>query len=97
MSASRFVVIAEFDLKPQDRERFLELAREDARASVANEPGCHQFDLLISEEDPNLVVLHEVYDDRAAFESHLQMPHYIPFRDGSESMVTDKRVHFFHT
>ena len=87
-----FVVIAEFDVKPDGLERFLELAREDASASVAKEPGCHQFDVTLEQSDPNHVVLYEVYDDEAAFNAHLQMPHLATFRDGIEPLVTDRKV-----
>ncbi|WP_145140014.1 putative quinol monooxygenase [Roseomonas gilardii] len=95
MPQTRFVVLAEFRLKPEGRARFIELARADAQGSVANEPGCRQFDLLLSEEDETLAVLHEVYDSRAAFETHLTMPHYLPFRDGVPDLVTGRSVRFF--
>ncbi|MFC0407460.1 putative quinol monooxygenase [Roseomonas elaeocarpi] len=95
MPASAYVVIAEFRLKPEGRDRFLALARDDARLSVRDEPGCQGFELLLSEEDPNLAVLHEVYDNRAAFEAHLQAPHYAPFRDGTPALIEGKTVRFF--
>ena len=44
-----FVVIAEFDVKPDGLERFLVLARDDASQSVAKEPGCHQFDVTVEQ------------------------------------------------
>ena len=43
--------------------------------SVAVEPGCFQFDVSRDESDPNVVYLYEVYADKAAFETHLEMPH----------------------
>jgi quinol monooxygenase YgiN len=87
-----FVVIAEFDVRPDGLERFLELAREDASASVSKEPGCYQFDVTVEQAEPNRVVLYEVYEDEAAFNAHLQMPHLATFRDGIEPLVTGRKV-----
>jgi quinol monooxygenase YgiN len=87
-----FVVIAEFDVRPDGLERFLELAREDASASVSKEPGCYQFDVTVEQAEPNRVVLYEVYEDEAAFNAHLQMPHLATFRHGIEPLVTGRKV-----
>lgn len=91
-----FVVIAEFQVKPGQQQAFLELAHEDARQSLANEDGCHQFDVLIAEDDDHRIVLHEAYTDRAAFDTHTQMPHYAPFKEGSAPLIAeDPVVRFF--
>ena len=86
------VIIAEFDVRPDGIERFLELARDDAGQSVAREPGCRQFDVTVEQDDPNHVVLYEIYDDAAAFDAHLQTPHLATFRDGLEPLVTGRKV-----
>ncbi|MGN8157378.1 putative quinol monooxygenase [Salinisphaera sp. RV14] len=91
-----FVVIAEFTVKPEQREAFLDHAHEDARQSLTNEPGCHQFDVLVPEDGGNVVVLHEAYTDRAAFDAHRRMPHYQPFKDSTAPLLaTDPVVRFF--
>jgi quinol monooxygenase YgiN len=41
-----FVVIAEFRVRPEKLADFLEAARDDAAHSVADEPGCRQFDVV---------------------------------------------------
>lgn len=87
-----FVVIAEFPVKPDQVAAFLELAHEDLRQSLANEPGCHQFDVLRADNDDLLIVLHEVYTDRAAFEAHIQMPHYAPFKKGTTPLLASEPI-----
>jgi quinol monooxygenase YgiN len=86
-----FVIIAEFDVKPEGLEGFLELATADASQSVAKEPGCHQFDVTV-DRSANRVVLYEVYDDEAAFDAHLQTPHLKTFRDGIEPLLVSRNV-----
>ena len=87
-----FVIIAEFEVKPDQLEQFLELARTDASHSVADEPGCRQFDVTRSLEHPNRVLLYEVYDDEAAFAAHLETPHLKAFRDRIEPWVASRQV-----
>jgi quinol monooxygenase YgiN len=87
-----FVIVAEFEVKPDQLERFLELAKTDASQSVANEPGCRQFDVTLDHEQPNRVVLYEVYDDETAFDAHLQTPHLAAFRAGIENLIVSRHV-----
>jgi (4S)-4-hydroxy-5-phosphonooxypentane-2,3-dione isomerase len=90
--AGAFVIVAEFEVRPEAIETFLEAAIADASASVANEPGCRQFDVTRSNEEPNRVLLYEVYDSAAAFEAHLAMPHLQTFRDRIEPLVVSRQV-----
>jgi quinol monooxygenase YgiN len=87
-----FVIVAEFEVKPEAIDGFLEAAIADASASVANEPGCRQFDVTRANDQPNLVVLYEVYDSVDAFDAHLETPHLKTFRDQIEPMVASRRV-----
>jgi len=92
-----FIVIAEFQVKPGQVEAFLGFAHDDSRNSLANEPGCHQFDVLVSEDSDHIVVLHEAYTDRAAFDAHMAMPHYAPFKeDTTPLLAADPVVRFFN-
>ena len=86
------VIIAEFEVRPDAVDRFLELAKSDASQSVAREPGCHQFDVAVAEEQSNVVVLYEIYDDAAAFDAHLQTPHLEVFRREIEPLVVSRKV-----
>jgi quinol monooxygenase YgiN len=86
-----FVIVAEFEVRPERLERFLELAKVDAGQSVAKEPGCRQFDVTL-DRAANRVLLYEVYDDEAAFDAHLEMPHLEAFRTGIEPLVVGRNV-----
>lgn len=86
------VVLVEFRLKPGSSRAFAERIAANARASVENEPGCRRFDIAFSDEDPDLVVLYEIYDDRAAFDHHVTTPHYRRFKDESAELVAGATV-----
>ena len=87
-----FVIVAEFEVKPEAIDAFLAAAVADASASVANEPGCRQFDVTRSNDQPNHVLLYEVYDSAAAFDAHLETPHLKVFRDQIEPMVASRQA-----
>ncbi|WP_303856310.1 putative quinol monooxygenase [Salinicola salarius] len=96
--STHFVVIAEFRIKPGQVPAFLALAHNDASESLTNEEGCLAFDVLTPEGSEDIVVLHEVYRDRAAFEHHMQMPHYPPFKEGTAPLLDgEPSVRFFYT
>jgi quinol monooxygenase YgiN len=86
------VIIAEFEVRPEAVGAFLEQAVMDASQSVTKEPGCRQFDVTLAEDQPNRVVLCEIYDDQAAFDVHLETPHLKAFRDAIEPLVLSRQV-----
>lgn len=86
-----FVVIPEFQVKPGCMEEFLAAAADDARHSVADEPGCRQFDVVLPVGSDDIVVFYEVYDSRAAFEAHLETPHLARFRDAFPPLIVEER------
>ena len=86
-----FVVIAEFQVKPGKLAAFLEAAKDDAEHSVADEPGCQQFDVICPEGSDDTVVFYEVYDNRAAFDAHLQTSHFARFAEAFPPLIVEER------
>jgi quinol monooxygenase YgiN len=76
-----YMIIAPIQIKEGHRDAFIEAMLDDARGSVANEPGCLRFDVIQDGADPNRIWLYEAYTDEAAFQAHLQTPHFIKWRD----------------
>lgn len=84
--ADAFVVIAEFEVKPACMPAFLALAHDDAHHSINSEPGCQRFD-VIQLPGSNHVLFYELYDDRRAFDLHLETPHLKRFQAGFPALV----------
>jgi quinol monooxygenase YgiN len=91
-STPRFVVIPEFRVRHEVKAAFLDAARDDARHSVTDEAGCHQFDVVCPENAEDTVIFYEVYDDRTAFEAHLQTPHLKRFQAAMKALEVDETV-----
>lgn len=86
------VLVVDFHIKPEHIDAFAVAIADNARASVAHEPGCRQFDVCRDPADPALFVLYEVYDDEAAVQAHLQAPHFLAMDEATRTWVQHKRV-----
>jgi quinol monooxygenase YgiN len=91
-----YVVIAEVTVQPDRLSDFIAHSLEDARDSVANEPGCRQFDVNVAADGSATVVFYEVYDSRGAFEAHLKTPHFFRWRDATEGLITASRISYLN-
>jgi len=87
-----YVVIAEVAVVPERLAEFITHSLNDGRDSVANEPGCRQFDVDVAADGAPTVVFYEVYDNRAAFDAHLQTPHFFHWRDATQGWITTSRI-----
>jgi (4S)-4-hydroxy-5-phosphonooxypentane-2,3-dione isomerase len=91
---TRFAVIVEFSVGAQNHDRFRELILENAAASLRDEPGCRQFDVLVPEGGSagGEFSLYEIYDNADAFAQHLKAQHYLQFDAISAPLVVNKKV-----
>ena len=85
---NKFVLIVEFQVKPESLDRFNQAIAINAKASVGEEPGCRQFDVCCNEDDPCHVVLYEVYESAAAFQDHMGRKHTQTFLAQAKEMIT---------
>lgn len=85
-----YVIIAPIKIKEGFKEQFIEAMLDDAKGSVANEPGCLRFDVIQDGEDENKIWLYEVYVDEAAFEAHKQTPHFVKWQSTVEDWVGER-------
>jgi quinol monooxygenase YgiN len=69
------LVVATYQVAVGEIDATVLLVEELARHS-RQEPGCRSYTVARSREDPSRIVLVERYDDDAAFQAHLDSPHY---------------------
>ncbi|THV22880.1 putative quinol monooxygenase [Glycomyces paridis] len=88
-----------FTVPAEHREDFIAAALEDARGSLADEPGCLRFEVVADSEDPSLIHLVEAYRDKAAVDDHVAGEHFQRFikavsayAEGPVSRFTGTRV-----
>jgi len=78
-------------VRPGRAADFLAATLVNARASLG-EPGVLRFDVIQDNDDPDHVVLVEVYRDTAAAAAHKQEPHYVTWRDAVADMMAEPRA-----
>src|SRR5262245_23200832 len=69
------IVTVLYELKPAHAESFKLAILKNSASSLRDEPGCHQFDVSLS-DDGLRCFLYEVYDDNDAFAAHRASPHF---------------------
>lgn len=74
-------VVVHFDIPAERRAAFVAAALADGRSSAATEPGTRRFELIADETDANRFYLDEAYEDAAAFQAHVDGPHFARFFD----------------
>src|SRR5262245_38351034 len=92
---SSFVITVELRTRPGRLQEFLPLIVANARQSLANDPGCRRFDVLVPRDSTDTIYLYEIYDDEAAFDAHRQMPHYKAFRAAAEPLLAETIIKHF--
>jgi (4S)-4-hydroxy-5-phosphonooxypentane-2,3-dione isomerase len=87
-----YVVTVEFDILPPHQAEFMRAMTLNAATSLAEEPGCRQFDVCASMKHPEEVFLYECYDSEQAFNLHLASAHFIAFNALTVPWVSGKIV-----
>jgi len=91
-ASTRFVRIAELQIDPAQLDAFAVAAREIGQASVNLEEGCIALYAVADKDNPAFVRVFEIYRDPAAYQAHLQTPHFRKFRDTTNAMVTSRKL-----
>jgi (4S)-4-hydroxy-5-phosphonooxypentane-2,3-dione isomerase len=93
-SAPLLVNVVEYDIVPGQVDNYLAAAKENAAATV-KEPGCRAFNILVSQKDPNHVLLFEAYDNAAAVEAHRETEHFKKYAGIIKEMIATREARPF--
>lgn len=92
MTDERMVRIAEIEVDPAQLVPFRALLTEVGTASLALEPGVLTLYSVSLKDAPHHIRVFEVYASRAAYEAHIQTPHFLAYKAGTSGMVTALRL-----
>ena len=84
-----FVLVVSIKIKPENVERWMKMALENAR-EARKEPGCRQFEVLVDPKEKTKVLLFEIYDDEKAFEAHQATPHFKKYLAEAVPLLADR-------
>ena len=90
---SNFALLVTMRVKPGCMEDFKKLILENAEAARRDEPGCHGFKVLASNDDENTLYFYEEYTDEEAFKAHQAAPHFKKYFEAAKDMMADRIWH----
>jgi len=85
------VLIVHMTLKPGTADECIRLMHAQAEASL-KEPGCLQFLVHQSIENPLHFALYEAYQDEAALAAHRATPHFARYITGGIDALIESRT-----
>lgn len=89
MMPSMYAIFVTVKIKPEQRDRFLEVIEDDSICSVRDEPGCLRFEVLQDRSDPDTYYFFEAYKDEAAFQAHAETPHFLRWRAAADEVLRE--------
>jgi (4S)-4-hydroxy-5-phosphonooxypentane-2,3-dione isomerase len=92
-SAPLYINAVDIDVVPGQIDNYLAALKENGAAAVKQEPGCHEFNITVSQKDPNHVFIFEVYDNAAALDAHRQTDHFKKYAAVTKEMVAKRDPH----
>jgi quinol monooxygenase YgiN len=86
------VRIAELEVDPGQLEAYKLALKEEIETSIRVEPGVLTLYAVSLKEHPEQIRLFETYADLAAYEAHLQSPHFKTYKGRTRQMVKFLRL-----
>ena len=81
------VRLAELHIDLSQLEEYKAALRDEIETSIRLEPGVLTLYAVSVKGDPGQIRIFEMYADAAAYEAHLQTPHFKKYKTGTEGMV----------
>jgi quinol monooxygenase YgiN len=85
------VLIIHMTVKLDTEEECIRLCREMTEESV-KEPGCVQYEVHQSKDNPHSFAFYEKYKDEAALNSHWASPHFVRIILGRLDKLVESRT-----
>jgi len=85
--SKQMVRLAKLVIDPNQLEQYKAILKEEAETSVRIEPGVLTLFAVQEKDNPTHFTILEIYADSAAYIAHLQTPHFIRYKTGTQDMV----------
>jgi len=93
-SGPLYISAVDIDVVPGQVDAYVAALKENGAAAV-NEPGCREFNITVSQKDPNHVFIFEVYDNAAALDAHRATDHFKKYVATTKDMIAKREVRPF--
>src|SRR6476620_2682484 len=84
---NQMVRLAKLIIDSAQLGNYKSMLKEEIETSVRIEPGVLTLYAVTEKDNPTHFTILEIYADSAAYKSHLQKPHFIRYKTGTQDMV----------
>jgi len=88
----RVVRLAELEIDPARLTEYKAALKEEIEAAIRIEPGVLTLYAVVVKGHPEQIRIFETYRDQAAYEEHLQTPHFKKYKAATQGMVKSLRL-----
>lgn len=85
--------MAELEIDPAQLDAYKALLADEIEASLKHESGVLMLSAVALENHSEQIRILEVYANRQAYESHLQTPHFLHYKNATTNMVRSLTLH----
>ena len=84
--------LSEIEIDSNYLQQYINILREESRASVELEPGVISIYPMYQKANPTQIRILEIYADKEAYESHLKTPHFQEYKTTTLKMVKSLKL-----
>lgn len=89
---SMMIRLSEIEIDSNYLQQYINILREESRASVELEPGVISIYPMYQKANPTQIRILEIYADKEAYESHLKTPHFQEYKTTTLKMVKSLKL-----
>jgi quinol monooxygenase YgiN len=86
------VRIAELEIDPAQLDAYTTALKEEISTSIRVESGVLTLYAVAVKDHPNQIRIFEMYADKAAYETHVQSPHFKKYKSETQRMVRSLKL-----
>ena len=86
-SKERYVQVAQIEVDPVQLRGYRAAVRKQIEAAIREEPGVLVLYAVSDDDNPAHITVFEIYQDRAAYKTHLESAHFKKYKAVTETMV----------
>jgi quinol monooxygenase YgiN len=84
---NQMVRLAKIQVDPSQLEQYNSALKEQMATAVRTEPGVLTYYAVADKSDPSHITILEIYADIAAYQSHIETPHFKKYKATVQHMV----------
>lgn len=83
----KMVRLAKLEIDSAQLENYKVFLKEEIETSVKVEAGVLTLYAVFDKKNPTSLTILEIYADSAAYKAHIQTPHFLKYKNGTQKMV----------